>query len=73
MITTGGNFPDALSSSYLAQKAKATILLVRGSDVKSAEEVIEVINVKDILIIGGPLAVSENSVNALTMLHNYTT
>jgi putative cell wall-binding protein len=61
VITTGGNFPDALSATPLAKKYDAPLLLTEpniatlNTDVKAE---LQRLNVKEVFIVGGTVAVS---------------
>lgn len=58
-VTTGSDFPDALSVAALAAKDHTGVLLVRSSVPSEVEEFISRSNINLIKIIGGKLAVSD--------------
>lgn len=67
LVASGGNFPDALSGSYLAAVADAPILLLQP---KRMQEVLDYISTHlstdgTVYILGGTSAVSEEFENAL--------
>jgi putative cell wall-binding protein len=62
VITTGGNFPDALSATPLAKKYDAPLLLTEPNKVTLNTDVkveLQRLNVKEVFIVGGIVAVSE--------------
>jgi putative cell wall-binding protein len=59
IIANGTNFPDALAGSYLAGAVDAPILLVLPNAVPQAtSSALEAIGVNDVVLLGGPAAVS---------------
>ncbi|MDR3541352.1 MAG: cell wall-binding repeat-containing protein [Desulfosporosinus sp.] len=74
ILTTGENFPDALSAAPLAHKYNAPILLTE-ADVLNADTATELqrLKVKKVYLIGGLGAISENIEKQLAKLSISTT
>lgn len=67
MVANGGNFADAASASAVAYNRRMPILLVRPDVLPPATaEVIDEMAVNQISVIGGPAAVNDDIVSALT-------
>ncbi|SQC01340.1 cell wall-binding repeat-containing protein [Clostridium tetanomorphum] len=61
VIAQGYNYADALSSAPLAKKYNAPILLTEQSKLSNSTiNELKRLNVKDVLLVGGPKVVSEN-------------
>lgn len=69
ILATGENFPDALSATTLAKKLSSPILLTPGDSISNdtLNEIIK-LSVKQVYIVGGPGAISNNVVNSLKNL-----
>lgn len=64
IITSGLDFPDALSGSLLANKYNAPILLV-GKEASRQKSYLDTTNIENLKVLGGSSIVSENVVNEL--------
>lgn len=74
VIASGANFPDALSSSYLAASLGTGILLTDPNSLPSAtQQVLINGNISTVYIVGGTAAVSQGVQNAIAALKNPTT
>lgn len=67
VLTTGKDYPDALSSSYLANKKNAPILLTNDDELKAVCHFIASVT-KTVYIVGGYGAVSKEAENLLKEL-----
>jgi putative cell wall-binding protein len=71
VLTTGGNFPDALSATPLAKKHDAPLLLTEPNSSKLNADVkaeIQRLQVKNVIIVGGTGAVSSGAEQELESL-----
>lgn len=64
-VTTGMNYPDALSAAPAAVKEGAPLLLVSGSLPASVKAEIQRLSPNEVVVVGGASAVSENVVTAI--------
>lgn len=64
VLTSGKNFPDALSAYNLSKKHKAPIVLMDGSH-DSTFSTIKKLAAKEVLIVGGPATISQGLENSL--------
>jgi ell wall binding domain 2 (CWB2) len=70
VVTSGANFPDALSSAYLASSLNTGILLTDPNTlVASTAAILTNGSINTVYIVGGTAAVSANVQNAITALH----
>ena len=59
VLATGADFPDALSAAPLAKKHNAPIILTEGKGLSSeTEKEIERLGAKNVIVVGGPGAIS---------------
>src|SRR5437763_1203246 len=66
LLATGENFPDALAGNYLAGVKDAPILLTAGQTLSPpAAEALSKLNVKNVTLLGGPVAISTTVENDL--------
>ncbi|WP_168583400.1 cell wall-binding repeat-containing protein [Gephyromycinifex aptenodytis] len=75
IITSGVNYPDALSSGYLSQRMDAPILLTDAIGQKVPEDTLESLRergVRKVFIVGGPAAVSPQVEATLKATPAYT-
>ncbi|MDY6066004.1 MAG: cell wall-binding repeat-containing protein [Finegoldia sp.] len=68
IVVTGENFPDSLTASALSGLYDAPILLSTKSKVNEVSKEIKRLGAKDIIIIGGQVAVSKEEENAYKSL-----
>ena len=62
-VASGENFPDALAVSYYAARKNAPMILVQKDSLpNSTKEYLEGNNVEKVVVIGGPLAVSDSAI-----------
>ncbi len=74
VVTSGTNFPDALSSAYLASSLGTGILLTDPNTLSSStQQVLINGSVTTVYIVGGTAAVSQNVQNAIAALKNPAT
>ena len=70
VVTSGANFPDALSSAYLASSLGTGILLTDPNTlVQSTANILTNGSISTVYIVGGTAAVSTNVQNAIAALH----
>ncbi|MBV1780795.1 cell wall-binding repeat-containing protein [Paeniglutamicibacter sp. ABSL32-1] len=66
VVASGENFPDALAGSPLATLKKAPLLLIKkGSIPSSVAAELQRLNPQNILVLGGPIAISDATVTKL--------
>jgi putative cell wall-binding protein len=71
VVTSGTNFPDALSSAYLASSLSTGILLTDPNVLPSAtQQALTNGHVANVYVVGGPAAVSQNVFNSISALKN---
>jgi putative cell wall-binding protein len=71
VVTSGANFPDALSSAYLASSLSTGILLTDPNVLPSAtQQALTNGHVANVYIVGGTAAVSQNVQNSIAALKN---
>src|SRR5579875_637943 len=73
IIATDQNFPDALAASYLASYLKTGILLTPTDNLSSeTQAALQAEGVTNVEVVGGPLAVSQNTINQIEATPAYT-
>lgn len=66
VVASGENFPDALAGSPLATLKKAPLLLIKKGSIPSSVAVeLQRLNPQNILVLGGPIAISDATVTKL--------
>ncbi|MBC7265682.1 MAG: cell wall-binding repeat-containing protein [Coriobacteriia bacterium] len=66
VVTTGEDFPDALASSALAGAVSGPVLLTRRDSVpQPVTEALSALGARDVIVVGGPSAVSNDVVSTL--------
>ncbi len=69
IIASGEGFADALSSAPLAKKLNAPIILTEGKQLNyNAKQQLERLQVKNVIIVGGPGSISYNTENQIKNL-----
>ncbi|MGO5066634.1 cell wall-binding repeat-containing protein [Clostridium sporogenes] len=61
VITSGENFPDALSGSALASKINSPIILTDGVDISNQKKYLDNNNYKNFILLGGTGVINEES------------
>lgn len=59
VITSGQNFPDALSGSAIAAQEDAPIMLTDGQDISSQKKYLDTTGYKNLILLGGTGAINE--------------
>lgn len=73
VLATDQNFPDALSASYLAGYLGTGLLLTPTAGLSSETQgALQAEGITDVYVVGGPLAVSQTTVNEVTSTPAYT-
>jgi putative cell wall-binding protein len=73
VLATDQNFPDALSASYLAGYLGTGLLLTPTAQLSNeTQAALQDEGITDVYVVGGPLAVSQNTINEITSTPAFT-
>ncbi|MBC2580372.1 cell wall-binding repeat-containing protein [Clostridium sp. DJ247] len=64
-ISSGKDFPDALSGSVLAARKKSSILLIDNDSITTQKDLLNKQKITDIIVLGGEGVINKDTVNSL--------